>query len=227
MSKEGKKFEKQWQDSYKYSDHFYMRLKDSAKWLQGSGSSFTPSNPCDSIQHTMPFLWLLELKSTKGTSISFNPYIEGESSPDKKPKNKKTNVMIKANQVKELRQAVKYQGVIAGFVVNFRERELKTKIYDNETFFIHINDFWNFAVKTGKSGLNREDCEQIGVRIEHEKLKSNYRYKINDFVNEAIGVYISKRYLDKDVIRKTVNWMEMLLSAGEKLGNNCRFDLGG
>ncbi|GED72314.1 hypothetical protein BRE01_60160 [Brevibacillus reuszeri] len=198
-TKQGKVFEQNWQDSYKYSDHYYMRLKDTAKWLQGSGSSFTPSNLCDAIQHTMPFLWLLELKSTKDASISFNPYIEGKSSPEEKPKNTTTNVMIKASQVKGLRQAVKHQGVIAGFVVNYREQKLKTKTKDNEVFFIHINDFWNFAVETGKSSVSREDARSIGVRIESKKLKVNYRYKINEFVDESIKKYISKGIIDKKI----------------------------
>lgn len=216
-TKDGKKFEQNWRDSYKASEHFYMRLRDGAKWLQGQGSSFQSENPCDSIQHTMPFLWLLELKSTKEASVSFNPYIEGESSPDEKPKNKKTNVMIKANQVRELREAVKFQGVIAGFVVNFRERKLKTKTYSNETFFIHINDFWDFAVKTGKSGLNRDDCSEIGIRIEHIKLKINYRYKINKFVDDTCKVLIEKGYLDRKHLENTVEWMESLLDIEKRL----------
>lgn len=206
-TKDGKKFEQNWRDSYKSSEHYYMRLRDGAKWLQGQGSSYQSENQCDAIQHTMPFLWLLELKSTKGSSVSFNPYINGESSPDKKPKNKKTNVMIKANQVKELRQAVNYQGVIAGFVVNYRERELKTKTYDNETFFIHINDFWNFAVRTGKSGLSRDDSREIGIKIEHDKLKTNYRYKINEFANESVKVFVEKGYINKDQLQRTADWI--------------------
>ncbi|RNB59350.1 hypothetical protein EDM57_04200 [Brevibacillus gelatini] len=210
-TKDGKKFEQNWRDSYKSSEHFYMRLRDGAKWLQGNSSSFQSENPCDAIQYNPPFLWLLELKSTKGASISFNPYVEGVSSPDKKPKNKKTNVMIKANQVKELREAVKYQGVIAGFVVNFRERKLKTRIYENETFFIHINDFWDFAVRTAKSGLSREDCSEIGIRINHEKLRSNYRYKINDFVNKSCKLFVEKGYLDKLQLQKTAKWIETLV----------------
>jgi hypothetical protein len=213
-TKQGKKFEENWRDSYKSSEHFYMRLRDSAKWLKGEGSSFTSQNPCDSIQHTMPFLWLLELKSTKAASVSFNPYIEGVSSPEKKPKNKTTNVMIKANQVKELRQAVKYQGVIAGFVVNYRERKLKTKVFENETFFIHINDFWDFAVRTGKSSISQDDCKTIGIKIEHVKLKTNYRYKINDFVKQSSVVYFTKGYLEMKAIQRTVDWLESLLRCG-------------
>ncbi|MFC8686078.1 hypothetical protein [Brevibacillus porteri] len=210
-TKDGKKFEENWRDSYKSSEHFYMRLRDGAKWLKGGGSSFTPSNPCDSIQHTMPFLWLLELKSTKAASVSFNPYIEGETSPEEKPKNKKTNVMIKANQVKELRQAVKYQGVIAGFVVNYREHKLKTKVYENETYFIHINDFWDFAVRTGKSSIGRKDSREIGVKIDHVKLKTNYRYKINEFIKGSSLVYFTKGYLEMGAIQRTVDWLNSML----------------
>lgn len=217
-TKDGKVFEQNWRDSYKSSEHFYMRLRDGAKWLKGQGSSFQSENPCDSIQHTMPFLWLLELKSTKAASISFNPYIEGVSSPEEKPKNKKTNVMIKANQVKELRQAVKHQGVIAGLVVNYRERKLKTKAEDNDVFFIHINDFWNFAIESGKSSISREDARSIGVRIESTKLKVNYRYKINEFVHIGAKIFLQKGYLDKGDIQRTVAWLSELLNKEEKVG---------
>ncbi len=190
-----------------------MRLKDTAKWLQGSGSKYTPSNPCDAIQHTMPFLWLLELKSTKAASVSFNPYIKGESSPMDKPKNKKTNVMIKANQVKELKKAVEHDGIIAGFIINYRERKLKTKTHPNECFFIHINDFLDFASKTGKSSISQDDCREIGISIRSIKLKSNYRYKINEFVNEAIKVYLEKGYLSKKSIQSTIEWLAALVGA--------------
>lgn len=209
-TKEGKKFEQDWRDSYKSSEHFYMRLRDGAKWLKGQESSYQSENQCDAIQHTMPFLWLLELKSTKGASVSFNPYIEGESAPDKKPKNRKTNVMIKANQVKELRQSVTYQGVISGFVINYRERKLKTKTYENASYFIHINDFWDFAVKTGKSSISQDDCKTIGVKIGQTRLKNKYIYKIDQFINECLKLYIEREYINKANLKKTIKWLNEL-----------------
>jgi len=179
---DGKQFETDWKDSYKGTSYFYMRLRDSAKWTQGKNTSFTPSNPCDAIQFTQPYIWLLELKSTKGTGVSFYP-----NTPWEKPKGTTSNVMIKANQVKELMEAVQKPGVIAGLILNFRPRELKSGTTSNKTYFIHITDFVKFAIATGKASINQNDCEQIGFKITGEKKKIHYRYDIERFVFAGIN----------------------------------------
>lgn len=61
----------------------------------------------------------IELKNTKAKSISM----------------KKS--MIKAHQIKNLKEAAKYDGVIAVFLFNFCEP-------DNRTFFVRINDFLDY-----------------------------------------------------------------------------------
>jgi hypothetical protein len=207
----GKIFETDWKNSYDGLPYFYLRLKDAAKWLQGSGSSFTPENPCDSIQYTMPYLWLLELKSTKGSSISFNP-----EKPYEKPKNKKTNVMIKANQVKELMKAVQKEGVIAGLILNYRPRETKKEKFDNETFFIHILDFVQFAETSNKSSINADDCRNIGVKVTGTKKVKNYKYDIKQFKDEAIIKCLKSGRLDVNYLGKLHTWVGLVQKSLER-----------
>ncbi|MGE6227563.1 hypothetical protein [Paenibacillus chitinolyticus] len=204
---EGKQFEEDWKGSYGKTPYFYMRLRDSAKWVQGQGASFTPENPCDSVMHTMPFIWLLELKSTKGASISFFP-----NTPWIKPPEAKGERDIKTNQVKELMKAAAHEGVIAGLVLNFRERNLKTKKVEAATYFVHINDFTSFAVETGKSSISLDDCEKIGVWIPHEKKRVHYRYDINQFVDVAALTYIKRGYIKAEHLVSLRKWLTFLIS---------------
>jgi hypothetical protein len=209
----GKVFEDNWKKSYAKLPIYYLRLQDAVKWGRGEGSNFTPSNPYDSLQFKIPFLWLLELKSTIGTNVSFNPI-----KPWGKPENKKTQVMIKANQVKDLMEAVKKDGIIAGFIINFREHVTKTKVpitLPDETFFIHINDFIKFAVTSEKSSLNREECASIGMRIESHKLKVNYTYGVKKFSEESPEFYLKKGHLNRMALEEAYEWLGELLKVAQ------------
>lgn len=205
-TKAGKTFEENWKDSYSKLPIFYLRLKDAAKWNRGEQSSFTPENPFDSFQFQMPFIWLFELKSTSGSSISFYP-----NTPDEKPEGTNSQVMIKPNQVKSLLESSEVDGVIAGFVMNFRSRETKTLKFDNETYFIHINDFMKFAKVSGKSGMNREDCSIMGLRIDSSIKKVNYKYDIEKFTKESPKFYLNKGYINKESLIQTRDILSELL----------------
>jgi penicillin-binding protein-related factor A (putative recombinase) len=205
---DGKEFEKDFEDSCKKTSFHYMRLVDSAKWVQGQGSTFTPTNVCDCILHASPFAFLLELKSTKGAGISFNA-----GDPTQKPQGAKTQVMIKAKQVKDLLKASLHHGVIAGLIFNFRERELKTKSEPNEVFFVHIQDFVKFATETGKSSINRADCMDIGILMLCEQKKVHYRYDIELFVQEAIPKYIQSGHISRPQILQMHEWVARVLEA--------------
>jgi len=176
----GKEFEKAWKDSWDKTGNWFIRLIDSVKWGTGAGASFTPSNPCDCVGYAPPILFVLELKSTNGTGISFNA-----KDPLSKPDNEKTQVMIKSGQCKSLLKFNEKNGVVSGFVFNFRPRILKTKSEPNETFFVFIDDFMKFARESEKSSISREDCHKFGVIINGEVKKINYKYDIESFIDNA------------------------------------------
>lgn len=185
-TKAGKVFEKDWQDSVAKTNYFYLRLIDGVKWGVGEGSKFTPSNKCDAIQHTAPYLWMLELKSTKSNSMSFHP-----KTPWETPKGSNTKYVIKPSQVKALKAEYEKRNpyVIPGFILNFRERIMKTKTVPHQTYFVHIKDFLDYATTSGTSSINAEVCKKIGINIEGELKKTHYRYDVVDFVERAVAVY--------------------------------------
>ncbi|GAV11505.1 hypothetical protein [Paenibacillus sp. NAIST15-1] len=203
---EGKVFEKNWAESYAKLPIYYLRLVDAVKWTRGGDSSFTPSNPFDALQFKSPFLFLLELKSTSGTSMSFNP-----NKPDEKPENNKSQLMLKPHQVKALMKAIETEGIISGFIINFREKKMKTIHHPHETYFIHINDFMKFAIESGRSSISREGCREIGLYIGATLKKVNYKYHVDEFINEALIKYVKAGYISEEFLTRTHQQIEELL----------------
>jgi hypothetical protein len=197
MKNAGKDFEKQWQDSCKLYQRYFIRLVDSNKFGFGEETRFTPENKCDAIQYSPPIMIMLELKSSKGTGIGFNPKRPWEKIAGKTPS-------IKPNQVSSLAEASCHNGIIAGLIFNFRERETKTKKFDNETFFVEINDFLEFAEKNDKSSISREDTEKIGIKVEQKKKISKYTYEIQRFEKDVIQKCVESKRVDLGKIKETI-----------------------
>lgn len=111
-----------------------------------------------------PILYLLEFKSSKGTSFSF------------------TEKIIHKHQIEDLKKASIYENIIAGFVFNFRKY--------NETYFVHIDDFIDFKENSGKKSINRDDCEKIGLKINQTLKRTRFLYHIGTFIKESKEKYI-------------------------------------
>lgn len=159
MASEGKVFEQSFKESVP-SNTFFMRLKDVFSGFNNENRTFTPPNICDAVMYSLPTLYLLEFKSTKGTSFSFSEKI------------------IKPNQIKELSKASTYTGVIPGFIFNFRDKY-------NLTYFVHINEFNKFKETCGKQSMNQKDMEKIGILIEQTLKKVKYKYNIEKFIKDV------------------------------------------
>ncbi|RXZ77927.1 hypothetical protein EBB07_28105 [Paenibacillaceae bacterium] len=185
---EGKIFEDNWKASYKKLPFYFLRLADAAKWGRGSDSRFMTTNPFDLLHFKPPYLWLLELKSTSDNRISFYP-----ETPWIKPENVKSQPMIKHSQVKSLMESTQKDNTIPGFIINFREKEKKTKTFEHETYFVHINDFVQFAIESKKSSINREECKKIGVSIDSKKKKVNYTYDIEKFCEDSVKILFREK----------------------------------
>ncbi|MFE4571438.1 hypothetical protein [Paenibacillus chitinolyticus] len=198
---EGKVFEQNYEESVKKTEYFFLRLKDTAKWLRGSNSSFTPKNPCDGIQFTSPFLWLIELKSTKNTSISFNLNRNSENK----------GRMIKAHQIDALSKFALKDSLIPGFIFNFRAKRSKKKIYFDDTYFVHIKDFMEWSKSTKRSSISRTECELIGIKIDSQLKKVHHTYDIERFVKEAIQNYVQKEYISLKKIKNYIVYLEGLI----------------
>ena len=155
---DGKIFENEIKNSIP-EDILYYRIKDPAQGFSGGGTTrFSLHNPCDIFLFKSPYLIALELKSTKGTSLSFS--LEDN------------NKMIKKCQVEGLKELSKYNNVTAGFLINFRRTE--------NTYYLDISDFISFINKTSKKSINENDviCNN-GYLIESKKKRKRFIYNIN------------------------------------------------
>lgn len=172
---EGKIFEQQLQESAKSLNIFFTRIKD--QFLPPDVRSRVPvaKNDYDCLMFSGNHLFPLELKSTKSKSFSFDEKI------------------IKKHQIEKLTEAATYDGVIAGFIFNFREP-------DNLTYFVDIHSFLLYKrvaesngefIHTIKSKINKNSipidyCEEVGIKINNYKKRTNYHYHVKEFVDEAI-----------------------------------------
>jgi len=162
---DGKVFEQSWKNSIP-PDVYYLRIIDPAiGWgndKENTGVRFAPKNPFDALMYSYPNLFLMELKSTKGTSYSFT---------GKTP-------MIKKHQIEELTKAINYKGIVAGFVFNMRSVA--------KTYFLHIEDFNRFMVETEKKSINEKDIKNYGAIEVIGKLKKvKYGYYIGEFIEKC------------------------------------------
>lgn len=161
---DGKIFEEEFKESIKRynkekNDLYLLRLPDSASGfgMDSSSTRFSAKSPYDFLMFQRSGkVFTLELKSCGGTSIAFS------LEDDKKS--------IKASQIKNLKISDSY-GIISGFLLNFRKFE--------ETYFLGIKDFLEFATATEKKSINISDVkEHNGVIIPQKIKKVRYLYDI-------------------------------------------------
>jgi penicillin-binding protein-related factor A (putative recombinase) len=165
---EGKIFEREFANSIP-KNMYYIRIKDSASSFgRDSGMTrFTLKNPYDQFIFYNGYLLPMELKSTKGTSISIHT--------NKADKGK----MIKQHQIQYLEIASGYTKVYPGFIFDYRE--------SGNTYFMYIKDFTTFSNDTDKKSINEVDILKYnGILISKVKKKVHYRYDIKLLIDKLI-----------------------------------------
>ncbi|WP_124115292.1 Holliday junction resolvase RecU [Paenibacillus xylanexedens] len=178
----GKVFEEDFQKSATQGAEkiFFTRLKDTFIPPDLRNRVRVTKNDYDCMMFAESHLFTLELKSTKDKSISFQESV------------------IKQHQIDKLSEANTYQGVISGFIMNFREPE-------NRVFFIHIEAFLKYQniaqnqikehtyrSKVNKSSISLAICEEIGIEIKGFKPRTRWHYHLKEFIMEAINTYDTK-----------------------------------
>ena len=154
----GKRFEDNFRKSIP-DNVFYYRFRDgTSSWDKSANTRFQAKNICDCMLYNGKYLYLLELKSTKGKSIPLSN--------------------IRQNHVDDLIKANRHDNVLAGLVVEFSELGqvywmpidlVKNWFYESERKSIPLASFQN------------EPC----IKIPGKKLKVNYRYNIEQFIKEV------------------------------------------
>lgn len=162
MKNLGKVFEQNFRKSIPDSDKiYYYRLKDSASSYYGGNQQlrFSQSNIADAflfyVTEYMNYLLILEFKNHKGKSLPIN--------------------CIRDNQLKEMVEASKKMDVIPLLVVFFSDIE--------RCFSLRIEDVNNYIKTSGRKSIPLEYFEQTAIEIEVTKLRTNYKYNIEEWLN--------------------------------------------
>lgn len=168
---EGKKFENAFRNSVP-KNVYYFKVPDPAESFSSikTGLRFTIQNPCDVFMFNpkTKTMYALELKSTKNTSISF-------WREDYEDETKKQTFMVRKNQILGLQKINNYQ-IVSGFIFNFR--------YTNHTYYQSIDDFLFMTNSLDKKSFNEADVvKNKGVLIEQKLMRSNYKYDVENFLD--------------------------------------------
>lgn len=162
----GKSFEQEF-FSHLPESVYKLRLPDpAASFSSPSSLRFSNKNPYDFLLYRYPHLFALELKSRIG-AISFYT----EDSPTR-------TVDIKKWQIDGLRSASSHPGVLAGFVLNFRDKA--------HTYYLPIASFLSFAGSTTKKSINEKDIIYLGAfKIPKALKRTKYSFDITSMLDYA------------------------------------------
>lgn len=144
-----------------------------------SDTKFSHKNPydfeCFDSKHRIQYCF--ELKTVAQKYISYHTCENDEK--------EKRNANIQWHQIEGLTKASEYDNVTAGFLLNFRLDNGEQLLY-----FLNIKDFNKFRKNTNKRSLNIIDISlNGGVKINGEKLRKNYRWNLDEFLEFQSKVY--------------------------------------
>lgn len=161
----GKRFEQQWRKcARKVPELFFYRLRDgTATYYGGSqdGIRFQQSNMCDVMMFLSPLLFLLELKSTKGSSLPL--------------KN------IRKDQLSDLLESGKHKHVLAGFVVYFADKQV--------CYFASAATINAFKESNDRKSIPLDWFERLGRKVAVIPLKVNVDFDVGKFVTGCLRDY--------------------------------------
>lgn len=159
MKNLGKIFEENFRKSIPDNNNIlFYRFKDgTANWSGGYNQNvrFQAKNVCDCMLFDGHFLYFVELKSHKGKSIP--------------------NDCIRTNQIEEMVKYSKKKNVICHLVVFFSDIE--------RCFSIEINQLVHYINTSDRKSIPLDYFENYCTEIDVEKLKTNYRYGIEQWLN--------------------------------------------
>ena len=165
----GKLFEQQLKISTPSYSLLY-RLPDAAQSFSNSNNlRFSSKNPFDFLLWDSKghILYAIEAKTVSKKSISFE-----RDKGDKK--------VIHLHQIKGLNEWNKYDGIICGFIIEFRELE--------KTIFLEISEFNKLISVTPKKSFTIDDLENNNIAyfvINQKKARTRYRYDIDTFLSDV------------------------------------------
>lgn len=163
MKNLGKQFEQNFRKSIPVNNKiYYYRLKDSASSYYGGneGLRFSQNNIADAflfyVGEYNNLLFILEFKNHKGKSLPLS--------------------CIRENQLKEMTEASNKLDVMPVLVVFFADIE--------ECYSLNIEYVDKFIKENDRKSIPIDYFKEYGVPIEVTKLRTNYKYNIENWLNE-------------------------------------------
>ena len=151
---EGKKFEEDFKKSMDKNNIWNYRLRDSSgSWINNKRSRFTPKNICDYIAYNNGGLYLLELKSHKGSSLPF--------------------AAISDYQLKGL-SSIDYLGIKAYFIINMRDKE--------KTYAIEALKIKTYIETSGRKSIPISFMDNEGIEIKGIKRRTRFEYDVRELL---------------------------------------------
>ena len=179
MVNKGKQFETDFVASI--PDYCYChRLRDSAQSFNKS-TQYSWENECDffvydSLHH---IFYAIECKSTKAKNISFQ----------KDETEVKKSRMIKYHQAKSLTKMSKFDGIVAGLLLNFRDEKNNME----RTYFLDIRNYNNLISNTNKGSINEIDIIQYNaIKLSGNKKRVHYKWDIDGLFTSINDKYFRK-----------------------------------
>lgn len=179
MKNEGKKFE----SLFKSCSPPYLkitRIPDPPQsFTQRDDTKYSKKNPYDfeCFDSVRRILYCLELKTTSQKYLTYHTCVEDEK--------EKKSANIQWHQIIGLTEASEYDNCSAGFMFNFRLDNGEQLLY-----FMNIKDFNRFRLSANKKSLNILDISlNGGVKIKGEKLRKNYRWNLDEFLESQSKIY--------------------------------------
>lgn len=162
----GKVFEDNWKKSVPGNIWIYRPPDAAQSFNQSSNLRFSQKSPCDYMMFDGHHFFCLELKTVAGKSISFE-------------RDKKDKGVIHYHQIEYLKSCLNYKNVIPGLIIDFRGAD--------NTWFLHIKEWDGLINSIDKKSFNESDLLSYShpILISKEKLKVNYRYNIQQFIDDV------------------------------------------
>ena len=151
----GKLMERQWRESaVRVKGLYYQRMNDGTATFYGGSDvaniRFQKENPYDCFMYLDPTLYLLELKTHKGSSIPFTA--------------------IRDNQIEGLDKASEVPGIEAGFVVHFPDKD--------ECWYADGHAVAEYKKATDRKSIPIDWFRENGVRVELFHKRVNVFYDV-------------------------------------------------
>lgn len=143
------------------------RLPDAAQSFSHSNNlRFSRKNPFDFLlwDSKRHILFALEMKTVAGISISFE-------------RNEDEDREIHFHQIQGLNQWDKYEGIVCGFIIEFRKLQ--------KTVFIDIKEFNKISDLIPKKSFNYNDLGIYNIKhtiISQKKARTRFTYGVDEFL---------------------------------------------